>query len=509
MRILLAGPGTGKTTNIGKIITTHGDGSKFLVLSFTQATVRDLQKSLKEQSITDDNCMTLHKFAVKYNHDRSRHVLLDKEVDELKTISKGTEIEFDKLCDFFNCTTFDQMISRFVEYAKSNPLYLKEKLAGYDSLIVDEYQDFNPYEQSLIDILLENIQNVFLMGDDDQCIYDFKDASSDKIISFYNDTNNERVSHEDVCYRCPDKIVEHASNLIKENQKRVDKRWIKHGNPGEVEYSQLRTLNEIADTIYSEIIKIKNESVLILTPVKFAIKPLLIKFVENKVEFTDYTAKKVPDALVAKSWEVKSLFGLHKYLNLVLVGYLVLKERSKFYKLLKKHFDSGKNYDELTALIGDKIPVPIKSNQKNLDELLSEEYFSEIKKLYSSAKGTTSDDKLENIFREVEELEENNIKIMSIYKSKGLGADNVFIVGLNEGILPNRQKGNDTLESQRRLFYVGVTRTKKQLHLYSNIYTEGKDIFANKLNEGDFRYDPHSKMYKGKALTFISELKLL
>jgi len=110
------------------------------------------------------------------------------------------------------------------------------------------------------------------------------------------------------------------------------------------------------------------------------------------------------------------------------------------------------------------------------------------------------------MFKEIEEMEEKNIKIMSIHKSKGLGADYVFMIGLNEGILPNRKRGNDSMESQRRLFYVGMTRAKKQLYLYSNIKIEGKHV--NKVNKDDFKYDYKSKDWNGKSSSFISELKL-
>lgn len=79
MKILLAGPGTGKTTNIKEIITQNGGGTRFLILSFTNATVNELQNKLKDSGISEKNCMTLHKFAVKYNHDKSRHILLNSE----------------------------------------------------------------------------------------------------------------------------------------------------------------------------------------------------------------------------------------------------------------------------------------------------------------------------------------------------------------------------------------------------------------------------------------------
>jgi len=507
MKILLAGPGTGKTTNIKEIITQNGGGIKFLILSFTNATVNELQNKLKDSGISEKNCMTLHKFAVKYNHDKSRHILLNSEKEILMKISKETGIDFAKICDFFSCTTFEQMISRFVDFARSNPLYLQERLAGYDSLIVDEYQDFNPFEQPLIDILIEKIKTSYVLGDDDQCIYDFKDASSDKIISFYQDPANDKIPHKNICYRCPDKVVEHTTNLIKENKKRVDKDWLKNGNAGEVKHYQLRTLDEVAEVVYSEVIKISNESILILTPLKFVAEPLIKKFIDKDLKFANYFTNKKPSDLLVKIWEVRSIFGRFRYLNLIFLGYLRLSPRKKLYELLKKHFDNGEDYDELFKLLQEKLPDAIKNNQKGLEEFLSDSY-PDIKNLFDSAKGTTSDDKLENIFRE-EEVEDTNIKIMSIHKSKGLDADYVFMIGLNEGIIPNKKEGNDSIEAQRRLFFVGATRPKKQLYLFSNMYVEGKYINANVLNKKeDFRYDIRSKMYKGKTSRFVIELKL-
>lgn len=509
MKILLAGPGTGKTTKIKKIITEHGNGANFLVLSFTNATVKDLQGSLADCGISEKNCMTLHKFAVKYNPDRNKHVLLKKEINILEHISKGTGIEFSKLCVHLNCTTFEQMIIKFIDYAKSNPLYLKENLKEYDTLIVDEYQDFNPIDQVLIDILIENINNSYLLGDDDQCIYDFRDASSEKIITFYQDKNNEKVSHDHVCYRCPDKIVEHATYLIAENKKRISKEWKKNGNQGDIVYSQVGNFEELAEMIFDEIVKISEDDILILTPAKFAVESIIKKFTEKKIQFTNFFIDKVPDELIIKSWKARSVFGKFMYLNLIFLGYLNLSNRKRFYQILKKHYDNGVDYSELLKFLEKNIPNYVKNNQKSIEEFLSSNSLDDILSLYVSAKGENLDEKLENIFRAIEDVAEERIKIMSIHKSKGLGSDHVFMIGLNEGILPNKQKGNDSMESQRRLFYVGVTRTKKQLYLYSNIYIDGKNIFANKLNKDDFNFDPRTKMYKGKASSFITELKLL
>jgi len=506
MEILLAGPGTGKTTNIKNIISQHGNGKKFLVLSFTNATVKDLQSNLSGLDVSENNCMTLHKFAVKYNHEHNKHVLHPKEENELRNIEKGTGIEFDRLCDFLQCTTFDQMIERFVIFAKTNPLYLKQKLENFDSLIVDEYQDFNPYEQKLIDILINEIQKTYILGDDDQCIYDFKDASSDKIISFYTNKANSIIQHEHKCYRCPDEVVEHATHLIMNNKKRIAKKWDKGNNPGAIEYNQLLSFDEVASSIADKLSYIRDESILILSPVGFAVEAIAEKLKEKNIEFTNFFLSKIPEELVTKTWEVKSIFGNYKYLNLVLFGYSRLANRKKFYELVKKHYDTSKNYDELFELLINKLPNEIAHNELSLDEFLLLEEYHEIKLLFDKSEGLSADEKLENMLKQIEQDETKNIKIMSIHKSKGLGADYVFIVGLNEGILPNQKEGNDSLEAQRRVFYVGITRTKKQLFLYSNVQFKASHI--HKVDKEAFKYNRKKKVYNGRASRFIYELNL-
>ncbi|MEN9582492.1 MAG: hypothetical protein RL641_446 [Candidatus Parcubacteria bacterium] len=508
MKILLAGPGTGKTTNIQSIIKENEDLSSILVISFTNATVEDLKKSLVSIGLNEDSCMTLHKFAVKYNHDKTRHVLENIETDQLHQISKQTEIGFDELCNFLSVTTFDQMIGRFVHYAKANPVYLKEKLSRYGTLVVDEYQDFNKNEQELIDLLVEIIPEVYILGDDDQCIYDFKDASNEKIIELHNDSSHEKIGHEHKCYRCPDIVVEKATNLIKNNSKRVDKKWEKGGKIGSLTTKQFLLNSESAKYVSKEISKVQESSpadkILVLSPVSFFIEDLVKQLEADGIEHKNYFVGKVAQELIVKSWALKFLFSDNKYLNLILMGYQILTPRSKLYSLIKKHYATGQNFEELYQASKGKIPLEIKTAYKSIEEALQNPYFQDLSKFYSKAEGKTDAEKLENLFILIDEAAEKNVSIMSIHKSKGLGAEHVFIIGLVEGIIPNRARGNDTIESQRRLFYVGMTRAKKHLHLISSVNLEGK--YVNKVNKEDFKFDVGTKTWKGKASRFIEEL---
>jgi len=507
MKVLLAGPGTGKTTKISSVIAEK-DPSSVLILSFTNATVNDLLKDLKAVGITESNCMTLHKFAVKYNHDKFRHVLHRLETEKLEYIATGVGVSFEQLCDFLSCTTFDQMIERFVSYANANKAYLKEKLSGFTTLIIDEYQDFNPREQSLIDLLTEEIEDAYILGDDDQCIYDFKDASTEKIIELH--TKHDSIDHEHICYRCPDRVVEHATRLIKGNSKRVDKKWEKSGKGGELTYQQFSTSDDVAAYVCDEITKIvaqhPEDKILILSPVQFAAREVAACLDNLGIDYTNYFIDPVPETLVMKSWQLRFLFGEYKYLNLVLLGYKLLSARKKFYELLRKQIEQGQDHAELYKYLESKLPEDVKKAYSSITEAFAQPVFEELAAVYENADGDTPEEKLETLFAPTGEVDNKKIRLMTIHKSKGLGAEHVFMIGLTEGIIPNKKKGTDTIESQRRLFYVGMTRAKKSLYLLAAVKVQGRD--ARTVSLSDFRFNPRTRTWDGRASRFIEELRL-
>jgi superfamily I DNA/RNA helicase len=94
---------------------------------------------------------------------------------------------------------------------------------------------------------------------------------------------------------------------------------------------------------------------------------------------------------------------------------------------------------------------------------------------------------------------------MSIHKSKGLQADYVFIIGLNEGVIPNDIRGIDTIEAQRRLLFVGMTRALKRLFMISTVEWEGK--YVHKVDKSQFKYKCVKKLYYGKTSRFVGEMK--
>ena len=129
------------------------------------------------------------------------------------------------------------MIKSCLQFLKANPAYAKEKIGTLDLLIVDEFQDFNAVERELVYQLSNYAAETIILGDDDQSIYDWKDADPEGIIELFKDSRVEKIKHDNKCHRCPDVVVEHATFLIKRNIRRVDKIWEKTGKDGKLAFS--------------------------------------------------------------------------------------------------------------------------------------------------------------------------------------------------------------------------------------------------------------------------------
>lgn len=121
MKLLLAGPGTGKTTKVKSIIAQDfPDAKKINVISFTNATVIDLIESFNQNP--NIICSTLHSFALKPNHLPELHIIDNKiEFKILLSLSNKLEIYFSTFCEFVKCITFDGMITSCVGFFKANP----------------------------------------------------------------------------------------------------------------------------------------------------------------------------------------------------------------------------------------------------------------------------------------------------------------------------------------------------------------------------------------------------
>jgi len=514
MKILLASPGTGKTRKVKDLARTDYSGSDILVLSFTNATVNDLKSSLA--GIKNVSCYTLHSYALRINHLPSLHVLDSRsETHVIQQYADKLNIAFDDLCSFLRCITFEKMIKECIQFIKSSPAYAPEAIGNVDLLVVDEFQDFNEVERQLIYLLSEYSNETIILGDDDQSIYEFKDADPDGIISVYRDDSVQKMPHDNICHRCPDTIVEYSSKLIRLNRHRVQKPWKKGNNPGDVVFKQKLEQEETWQYLCNEIMMIRSMSnkgtILVLSPVGFCVPQLKETFEKEGIEYIDFWSNKIDPTLREKIWWLKALYGDHKILFLLLLAKtLKLMRKIRFIRTLNDAFRSGHNERNLIEQLVhlDFFPSPFCQYLLAtipISELFEQNPdFSDLREYIDEADLSNSIPSLENNIDPALSFTNDAVNIMSIHKSKGLQADYVFITGLNEGILPNKARGIDTIEAQRRLLFVGMTRALKRLYMISTVEWEGK--FVHKVDKSQFLYRYAKKKYHGKTSRFVVEM---
>jgi len=224
-KVVVAGPGTGKTYMFEKILK---DKKNTLTLTFVNALVEDL--SLCLCGISD--VKTLHGFAKGFLSEvigntklyprmleiirEDARVLLHKDVDfdnifnNLDTQSEYLEF-YNKRKEYYNnYYGYSDIIFSTVKYLENN----KNMIPQYEQIVVDEFQDFNKSEVALIDLLSEK-SSILVVGDDDQALYDFKSASPDYIRQKYDENNKEYVSFTlPFCSRSTRVIVGAVNDIV-------------------------------------------------------------------------------------------------------------------------------------------------------------------------------------------------------------------------------------------------------------------------------------------------------
>ena len=519
IELLIAGPGTGKTTKIKTLLKEMVSVNNVLVISYTNATIDDLLANFKEESIpiTDENCMTIHKLAYKINPEKGLYILNQEEEKILIKFATQVNIDFGQLCKFLQCETFDQMIENCINFIASNPLYVQDTLGTLELLIVDEYQDLNPNDRKLIELISSYSSDTLILGDDDQAIYDFRNASNEGILGLFERTDIQKIEYPNVCHRCPDKVVESCNNLISHNRKRIKKKMTSIGKSGDVIYKQIRSQDETIDWIIDQINTIRNEtitnsdSIMILSNIEEPTMKLKSYLNENQIIYSDMWNKKMKLEIQKQLWEILSIYSQN---NLIPMLCSSLTENSASKKnLLIKEFTQKilltVDYNDLKQTIipylKKKICIAIQDHT-NLKNYLKTNDFTDLQ----DALGENflfDEANLSKVYLRLSEkvpFNKTGINIMSIHKSKGLSADHVFVLGLTEGILPNRIRGLDTLETQRRMLYVALSRARKNLFLVCT--TDWTYNQMRKTDPRSFRYNKQTKVGTGYASSFLPEL---
>ena len=453
---------------------------------------------------------------------------------EPKYIDKKDLIEFAKayeaLKNKYHVIDFDDMLLKTYRLFKSKPNVLYKWQTRFSYFLIDEMQDMNDVQFELITMLGQRTKNIFCVGDDDQSIYGFRGANPKVMNKFVKHFEGTETIVLDYNYRNPKNLVDCAHKLISKNTLRFQKN-IKSTSPdGKISINcydnefieakeVIKTINELLrdNTSLNDIaILYRNHSdarfivdALINENIPFYLKEkmpniyshFVISDIEAYFQIAAYNS--------TKERLLRIINRPNRYLHRRAV-----EEGRDLKGMLRFYQDNQNAHRQVEALINDinliskMSPVSAINYIKNIigyGQYLKEEAVNagvletEYIDVLDFLTGVLKDcktikqaiDKLNILKLKVdfenknnEKDKKNKIGLYTLHSSKGLEFENVFIISANEGIIPtNKADSKEEIEAERRLFYVGITRTKKNLYLsYTNKKNRDKSRFLTELD---------------------------
>ena len=426
-----------------------------------------------------------------------------------------------------NALDFDDLIYKTVQLFRQNEDVLNYYQDKFKYIMVDEYQDTNTSQYEFVRLLASKYGNLCVVGDDDQSIYGWRGANIRNILDFEKDFKDTVVIKLEQNYRSTKNIIEAANSVIHNNMKRKDKSlWTENEDGRIIQF--YRADNEGAESLFvaEKIVSLINsgeeyKDIAVLyrnNAQSRTIEDMLVKksipyrlyggvrFYERK-EIKDIISYLKVIANSADDIAVKRIINVPKRG----IGTASIEKVENYADAHELSFyDALEKIDEITELKTRakklkefyNIVCSLKSNCREMgivnliDYILSKtNYLAELKaegteealgrienidefiNKASEYEKNTDEISLEGFLEDVALVadidsfssSENTVSLMTMHSSKGLEFPYVFIVGMEEGIFPSYRSimygGVNEIEEERRLCYVGITRSGKELFL--------------------------------------------
>lgn len=443
------------------------------------------------------------------------------------------ELNIDKICKVYaeyqkqlkdnNSLDFDDLLMKTLELFTKCPEVLEFYQNKFKYIHVDEFQDTNLVQYKIIKLISAKYKNIFVVGDEDQCIYCWRGANIENIKNFTKDYDCKIYKLEQN-YRSTKEIIKVANKLIKNNTARIDKTLFTENDEGDkLSFYEGYDENEEAEYVARSIYSLKSSGVELNNIGVLMRVSALSRLMEEKL--LNYNIPYVVSGIF-KFFERLEVKNVLAYLNMVvnprdnssvtrIINYpkrgigqatidkllemsqnlhIPMVDMLEDYRTLDISTTIKNKIAEFGDLITDmKVAYKEKSlydfvdfvvkragirelysgdseeevdRRMNIDQLLqsvkSYEHLNEDANLLDYLESVTLQNSLEE-----EDNNEKSVAISTVHASKGLEFDYIFIIGLEEGKFPlSRALDNfEELEEERRLMYVAVTRARKKLYL--------------------------------------------
>ena len=424
-----------------------------------------------------------------------------------------------------NAIDFDDIINFTIDILTENPDVLEYYSDKFKYVLVDEYQDTNKSQFTLIRLLAKAHGNITVVGDNDQGIYSFRGADISNILNFEKDFKGTKIIKLEQNYRCTQNILNAANSVIKNNEVKYKKKLWTENEEGALptfhvsddEYDEGRYIvEEINHLRREDYYKYSDFAILYrMNSQSRAIEEILrredipykivggLKFYERK-EIKDIIAylrliNNPSDNLALKRIinEPKRGIGKTSLDKIQAISeqtgipmYQIIKEADQYG--LSRVYSNAQGFIEViedliskkdeytitelikhtlketgyTKALEDENSIEAENRIENLEEFLTVAVQFEEEEadndLSTFLEGITLSSDIDGM-----DEEEESVTLMTLHSAKGLEFPVVFLVGMEEGIFPGYKSIGEPkeLEEERRLCYVGITRAKNNLYL--------------------------------------------
>lgn len=574
--MLLAGPGSGKTTTMTKRVVSllenyHVNPANILVVTFTKAAAREMKERFEKlcmdsgiaQNYKQVTFGTFH--GVFYGILRHAYRLTGKNIiseeqrfDMLRELAYRQRMEIEDEKEFFeglvqeisevknsriplehyyskNCPDevfrkiytsyvticrqsrlldFDDMLLYCYDLLTQRPDILAGWQKKFQYILVDEFQDINKLQYDIVKMLAAPENNLFIVGDDDQSIYSFRGAKPEIMMNFPKDFPSVQTELLPVNYRSTGEIVEAAGKVIAWNKRRFQKKIHTDNEKGKAPLVKAFQ-NGKEEELYLKdcIVKAHEqgcpyEEMAVLYRTNSGARFLVETLMEYQIPF------QMRDVLpnLYDHWIAKNLISYMKlaegdrsrkeFLQVMnrpnrYISREVLDEPQVSFEALRWHYEEKEwmldridKFEEDLNLLKNMTPYAAINYIRHgigYDEYLRtyalfrklkiEDMHEILDELADSAKGYQTfgewfihiakyTDKIKEQAR-TKISEKKGVVISTFHSIKGLEFDQVFLMDVNEGTIPYRKAVTESnIEEERRLFYVGMTRARKELNLF-------------------------------------------
>ena len=446
-----------------------------------------------------------------------------------------------------NAIDFDDIINYTIKILMENPDIIEYYSNKFKYVLVDEYQDTNKAQFTLVTMLASKHGNITVVGDNDQGIYSFRGADITNILNFEKDFPGTRIIKLEQNYRCTGNILKAANAVIKNNEVKYKKElWTQNEEGNLPKVYQAQNEYDEGSYIVEQMEHLRREEYY-----KYSDFAILYRMNTQSRAIEDILRREnIPYKIIGglKFYERKEIKDIIAYLRLIQNGndnlslkriinepkrgigktsldkieFLANETGKSMYEIIKRADEFGLNrvflnsrefvntieelkakQEELsiseliketlkksgyTKALENENTIEAENRIENLDEFLTVAIEFEEEEAENSLSSFLEGITLSSDIDDLEESEEY-VTLMTLHSAKGLEFPVVFLIGMEEGIFPGYKSISEPkeLEEERRLCYVGITRAKENLFLTCS---KQRTIF------GSTSYNPVSRFLK-------------